>query len=564
MKPRIARLAGAAVVLLFLLIKPSTARTQPLPPTPEAQGLQLVRLYYSDRRELNELARRYEPWEVHPDLGYAVAAIDLAGQAELAALGLRVVHDPQLDARLLQSPAADPDQASGIPGFACYRTLEETFTAAAGLAQARPDLAAWVDIGDSWEMTAGLGSGADLFVLRLTNSAVPGPKPKVFLMSGIHARELAPVELLTRFAEWLVNNYNSDPDANLLLDHSEIHLLLNANPDGRRQVETELSLWRKNTNQAYCAPTSPNRGADLNRNFDFEWGNWSGSSGNPCDEVYRGPVAASEPEVQAIQGYLQSQYADQRAPALNAAAPEDTQGVFIDVHSYGRLVLWPWGFRSQPAPNAAGLQTLGRKMAYYNNYDPGQAYTLYPVDGASDDFAYGDLGLAAFTVELGDDFFDSCSTFETEIFPQNLNMLRYAARIARTPYQLPSGPDTKSLQVDPVLPWTMTATLQATFNDTLSSGGSEPSQPIANAEYWLDNPPWVNLPAAPTGLLTPDDGIWDEPVESAAASIDITTLEPGFHRIYVRAQDSSGAWGPVSEAFLTPGIPLFLPLSFHP
>ena len=38
-----------------------------------------------------------------------------------------------------------------IPGYPCYRTVEETFAAAQAIATTHPDLATWVDVGDSWE-----------------------------------------------------------------------------------------------------------------------------------------------------------------------------------------------------------------------------------------------------------------------------------------------------------------------------------------------------------------------------------------------------------------------------
>ena len=40
-----------------------------------------------------------------------------------------------------------------------------------------PDLATWTDIGDSWEKSNGLG-GFDIFVLKLTNSAIDVLKPR--------------------------------------------------------------------------------------------------------------------------------------------------------------------------------------------------------------------------------------------------------------------------------------------------------------------------------------------------------------------------------------------------
>jgi len=44
------------------------------------------------------------------------------------------------------------------------------------------------------------------------------------------------------------------------------------------------------------------------------------------------------------------------------------QGVFIDVHSHGQYVGWPWGFTNQRTPNDEGLGTLGRKLASFNGY----------------------------------------------------------------------------------------------------------------------------------------------------------------------------------------------------
>ena len=152
-----------------------------------------------------------------------------------------------------------------------------------------PNLASWIDVGDSWEKTTTGGSaGYDMQVLRLTNADVPGTppagftgKPRLFVTSAIHAREYTTAELMTRFAEYLVTNHGVDADATWLLDEHEIHLMLQTNPDGRKQAETGLS-WRKNTNENYCCPTSTSRGADLNRNFEFQWGCCGGSSGDRC------------------------------------------------------------------------------------------------------------------------------------------------------------------------------------------------------------------------------------------------------------------------------------------
>ena len=105
-------------------------------------------------------------------------------------------------------------------------------------------------------------------------------------------REYTTAELVTRFAEYLVTNHGIDPDATWLLDEHEIHLLLQTNPDGRRLAETG-TFWRKNTNQAYCGANPTSRGADLNRNFAFQWACCGGSSGNVCDETCPSAAASA-------------------------------------------------------------------------------------------------------------------------------------------------------------------------------------------------------------------------------------------------------------------------------
>ena len=43
------------------------------------------------------------------------------------------------------------EEEGGIPGYPCYRTVEETYADLAQLAVDYPQLATWTDIGDSWE-----------------------------------------------------------------------------------------------------------------------------------------------------------------------------------------------------------------------------------------------------------------------------------------------------------------------------------------------------------------------------------------------------------------------------
>lgn len=551
MKKRIFLLAlmmcGVLGTVLSLTAQPAPAADSPVF---EYERV-VVRAFFDDPQQFQAVSYLLPHWDVHYDKGYVIGDVNAEEYQILVNAGLRLEVDENLTADLNRLQIALPGQLEGIPGFACYRTVEETFQTAQDIAANYPQLATVVDIGDSWEKTQNVNDGYDLLVLKLTNSAIPGPKPKLFIMSSVHAREYTPAELNTRFAEYLINNYGSNADATWLLDYHEVHLLLQANPDGRKQAETGLS-WRKNTNNNYCSNTNT-RGADLNRNFEFEWNCCGGSSGSQCSETYHGASAASEPEVQAIQNYVSQEFPDQRDGGFEVGAPITATGVFLDIHSYSELVLWPWGFTSQVTGNDTALKTLGRKFAYFNGYTPQQAIELYITDGTTDDFAYGELGLAAYTFELGTSFFQGCGVFETTIYPDNLQALIYAAKISRTPYLTPSGPETLNVALSAV-PVNVgeDVTLTATLNDARfnNSNGTEPTQPIEAGEYYIDTPPWITDTTPIAYPLNPTDGTFNTNVEGAQATINTTGLDAGKHIIYVRGKDNLDNWGPVSAIFL--------------
>jgi carboxypeptidase T len=481
----------------------------------------------------NEMQRRKQAAPVDPNARLAASAAAAAGEP-LAAAALAPMT---------------------IPGYACYETVEETYLQAQAFATSKPNLASWIDVGDSWEKTAGFG-GYDIGVLVLTNTAIAGPKPKLFVNSAIHAREYTTAAMNLEFARWLVNGYGVNADATWIMDHHEVHLMLQTNPDGRKKAETGLS-WRKNTNQAYCGATSNTRGADLNRNFSFTFNSTggAGSSSDVCNLTYRGTSAASEPETQAIEGYVRSLWPDQRGLNQSDASARTTSGMHIDLHSYSQLVLWPWGTTANPTGNATDLQTLGRKLAYFNGYTPQQAIGLYPTDGTSDSVSYGELGVAAFTIEMGTSFFQTCSTYTNTIKPKNLNALIYAAKVVRTPYITPSGPDISVLALSGTAATTgvqvgTNVTLTGTATDTRYSNlnGTQATQNIAGAEYYIDTPPWV-AGAVPT-VLAATDGAFNAKTEAIRGVISTSSLSFGTHTVYVRSQDVAGNWGAFSATFL--------------
>lgn len=564
--------AGMAATALLALAQisqlalPTTAQAQAHSISGQESATRTVmRAYFRDIAQAQAIAHsRFETLESKYERGFVIVNVNPAELRELRALGFRLEADPKWQARqqaqarqesLQRKPLGGAVPLAGIPSYTCYPTVEEVFSSADALIAAKPTLASWIDIGDSWQKKQNLVTGYDLKVLKLTNQTLGGPnKPKLFINAGIHAREYATTPLVLEFAKRLVNGHGVDADMTWLLDHHEIHLLLVTNPDGRKKAETGL-LWRKNTNTAYCGATSNSRGADLNRNFGFGWfSTAAGSSGNACSETYRGASAASEPETQAIEAYIRGLWTDKRGPNRNDPAPLDASGIHLDIHSHGRLLLWPWGTNGTVSANDQQLATLGRKFAFFNNHTPQRSLDLYETDGTSDGPSYGELGVAAFTFELGTAFFEQCSYYNNTLLPTNLQALIYAAKVVRTPYKTPAGPDALNVSVSglasvAIAPGTPVV-VTATVNDTRynQSKGIEPSQPIAGAEYYVDVPPWLRSNKAMA--MTAVDGVFDATIEAVRGSIDTSGWAVGKHIVYVRGRDAANNWGAFSAVFV--------------
>jgi Zinc carboxypeptidase/Viral BACON domain len=429
-----------------------------------------------------------------------------------------------------------------------YRTVAEMRDYLNSKAAQYPNLAEVFTYGQSWEKVhSGGTAGGDLFGITLTNRQTSGPKPTFFLMAAIHARELTTSELALRFIDYLLSNYGTDGDVTWLLDEHRIVIVPAANPDGRVIAESGY-YQRKNTNTTYgggCAnpPTVSNQyGVDLNRNSDFKWGTVDSPSQPRCGQTYPGPTVASEPETTALETLVRGLFADQRGPADTDAAPLSTTGFFLTLHSYSNLVLWPWGWTSQTSPNNTSFVYMGTKLASYNGFTPEQSVGLYPTSGTTDDWAYGELGIAAMTFEVGPDsgtcggFFPPFSCLDGNsggsFWPRNLPAFIYAARIARAPYQLVLGPSPES--VTATASGGNTFALRAQFDEQYNGG-----QNIAAAEYYLDTPPWRGgSPVTMTAL----DGSFNSVIETAAATVGPLAAR---HLVYVRGRDTLGNWGPV-------------------
>lgn len=546
MKIRTRRLSiNLALILLALFLAQPVAQLA----TPQQIGGQTViaRVTMRDRQELERfvtLGLDLLEMRTGDDLFILTTPAQIN---ELRAGGWAVSIDEKQTALIKEQQANANTFRNG------YRTVAEMRAFVDSKAAAYPNLAEVFTYGQSWEKVKSGGTlGWDLFGITLTNKQIPGPKPTFFLMAAIHSRELTTSELALRFIDYLLTNYGVDGDATWLLDEHKIVIIPSSNPDGHGIAEQGF-FQRKNTNNTYggnCSnpPTVANQfGVDLNRNANFKWGTVNPPTEPLCGQTYPGPTPASEPETIALQNLVRGLFADRRGPLDTDPAPMTTSGFFLTLHSYSNLVLWPWGWTENAAPNSTELAMIGQKFASYNNFTPTQSTGLYPTSGTTDDWAYGELGVPAMTFEVGPES-GSCGGFFPpftcldggsggSFWPRNLPAFLHAARIARAPYQLAHGPT----------PETFTATsqsgglfdLRAQLNELFNGG-----QAITAAEYYIDTPPW----RGGTGIaMTALDGSFNSVNETAAATIGPVS---GRHLLFVRGRDALGNWGAVRAVFV--------------
>ncbi len=565
--------------LLGLLL--AIAATPPPPPPGGNADLYVWRVSVASTAD--ELRLTNGGWDVLEARGpdYLLVLGSAATANKLRAEGFQVSVD--------QTLAAVPQGMSPLTYYGGYRTVVEHYQHLTDTVTAHPDLAVVVDYGDSWLKEQFLG-GYDLQAICITKLQ-PGdcaldpdtPKARFFLMAAIHARELSTSEMAWRWIDDLVNNYNIDPEVTALLDHSEIWVVPVVNPDGREVVESggDNPIWQRKNVHNYGSCTSTGIGVDLNRNAGFQWGG-NGSSGTPCSETYRGPTPASEPEEYFLEALMSNLFLDQRGPALTDTAPLTTTGAMLTLHTYSNLVLFPWGWvecsqlpcpPAQQSPNDTGLRSWGFRLSYFNGYKTGQpSEILYAASGTTDDWAYGALGIAAGTFEIGPNDGSTCSYFfppyscqDSAFWPLNRPAFMQAAKLARQPYTLALGPITFTPTVSLAQtmvggPMTVTAiTDDNAYGNALGRVGRPAAQTIAAGELYVDTPPWLG--GAPMSM-TAQDGAFDSASEVLQAALDTSALSVGQHTLFVRGQDADGNWGPVTAqwVWVTVSSWLYLPV----
>ncbi len=311
-----------------------------------------------------------------------------------------------LETHVFESPLrAEISLQGGRNGaYHSYKELEWDLFA---LQSAHPQRARVHRIGESLE-------GRNIYALKISDNVhLDEDEAEVIIIGCHHAREWISVEVPFLLGRHLLENYESDPQVRNLVDESQIWIVPLLNPDGLEYSIHFYRYWRKNRRDN----GDGSYGVDLNRNYGYQWGcDNEGSSPNPYSAVFRGTAPFSEPETRAIREL----FARRNFQAL------------VSFHNYSQVILYPWGYTENPAPDAALLDQMASSMSSLiqsvsgNVYACGQAgSSLYLTNGDTTDWSYGICGIPSFTIELPPldqlhgGFFNAEEDIQT-IFAENL------------------------------------------------------------------------------------------------------------------------------------------------
>jgi len=403
------------LALLTSILLPAFALAHGLPePGQEWAGIRAKDKF--ERTKLVNLGFSIE--NVKDDMSYGFARKEVIKDIEKAGFDV-TAHFPASDIRAFDFPGDD----------SVYHNYAEMNAELDALVEKYPNLAHKFTIGKSLQ-------GRDIVGIRIGAHATDGLSqsslPGIVIMGGHHAREHLSMEMPLLLAKHLLEN--RDGTVLRLLDTRDIFLIPQVNPDGAEfDISTgSYQMWRKNrstNNGNSCA------GVDLNRNYGFKWGQ-GGSSSNPCNETYMGPVPFSEPETRAVKAFVEGH------PNLK---------VLLTLHTYSELILYPWGVSYDGIENVADkatFQKMAQSMAVWNGYTPEQSSELYITSGDTCDWAYGTLGMFAFTFELspsdggfGGGFYPGPAEIQRTL-QANLRPALYLMDLADDPHRASMAPET--------------------------------------------------------------------------------------------------------------------------
>lgn len=362
--------------------QPPTSSSPVLATGPE----KVVRVQIRNQRDLRVmLAISADMWTETPRVGPVDFLVTSEALPAIVEAGLRyevLIDDVRALAESERARIDAHNAQRGADWFAEYKNLAQIEGYMTSLVALAPDRVTPFDIGPSLESRPTRG-------ISIVGNNGTRQRPALLLNSCQHAREwLSPMTNMY-IADALIRGYGVDPRITRIVDRVKVDVIPISNPDGYfySWASPANRFWRKN--RRFNA--NGTFGVDLNRNWGYQWGG-EGASTNPSNETFRGVAAWSEPETVNLRDFIIAN-TDLRA--------------HVDIHTYGPLILSPWGYTAAPPPDAAYFDAMNplivQSIEAVNGltFVDGPLYTtLYPASGIIIDYTYGDRGLRSWTFEL--------------------------------------------------------------------------------------------------------------------------------------------------------------------
>uniref|UniRef100_A0AAG5DGV0 Peptidase M14 domain-containing protein n=1 Tax=Anopheles atroparvus TaxID=41427 RepID=A0AAG5DGV0_ANOAO len=229
--------------------------------------------------------------------------------------------------------------------------------------------------------TTAEGRQIKAIIINFTNSW-----KTVFIVATLHARDWGSTAAALHVINELTNNAVSYPKLQF-----RFIIIPVANPDGYVYSWERDRFWRKNRARQWQGTV----GVDLNRNFGYKWHKvYHIAETEPAEETYRGPTAFSEVESKIIKKAM--------------LWLRQWLVLFVDLHSPGQTILYPWGFTKRPAREENQLRAVAAAAAEAIKNEAGTTYQYGSlselqgsVGGTALDYCHAIDVNACFGLEVG-------------------------------------------------------------------------------------------------------------------------------------------------------------------
>jgi len=294
-----------------------------------------------------------------------------------------------------------------------YKSYQEGCAFLEECVQKHPDLITVENIGTTWENRPILLATISLHV------AYANLKPALLYTGTAHAREWIGHELAIDFIDYLLNNYQNNPEIIETLTYNTLYIVPCLNPDGFEYSRKHFSFWRKNRRNNGDGTF----GVDLNRNFSVGFRKSTNTSGN----TYGGPHPFSEPETLAIKKFVDN---------------HNNITIALDYHSQGNVFFPAHKFNHESEIEGTDMNTLCANMNYHINKVSGRKYGINRgkpptklISGSGREYYY-EQGILAIVVEVGTrnipDYIQNMSESVRENIPALLYALSEATNYKKT------------------------------------------------------------------------------------------------------------------------------------